>query len=88
MNRLFLPFIKSKYLVSNTIIILYNNVFNLWKKYKLNKYILYLIKEYYFNPRYPYINHFIENNLYQDNIGNLKIGYINNKSKLIWFRLK
>ena len=91
-----LPFKDCKYLTSKKMDKLYNNIYYLWKSYKLKKYALYLEKEYYSNPRLPYMKYYIENELY-DGEGegesfdsttqsNLKIGYINSKQELIWYK--
>ena len=82
-----LPYIGSKYLVNNNSLRLYNNIYSLWKHYKLKKYILYLEKEYYSNPQMPYMKYYISNELYDKDESKLKIGYINSKKELIWYRL-
>jgi len=92
---------ECKYLISKSMQRLYNNIYNLWKKYKLYKFISHLEVKYYSNPTLPYMKHYIENELYDDNnneynnniLSNmpqstLKIGFINKKNNLIWYNLK
>ena len=88
-----LPFEGCKYLTSKKMDKLYNNIYYLWKSYKLKKYALYLEIHIYSNPRLPYMQYFIENELYDEgeveasiNQSKLKIGYINNKDELIWYK--
>ena len=88
-----LPFKNCKYLISKKTDRLYNNIYNLWKSYKLKKYALYLEKEYYSNPRLPYMKYYIENELYDEGESSdsttqnkLKIGYMNSKHELIWYK--
>ena len=88
-NNLNKPFENCKYLTSKKMDKLYNNIFYLWKCYKLKQYALYLEKEIYSNPRLPYMQYYIENNLYEEkNNGGLKIGYITNKKNLIFYKIK
>ena len=84
-TNLTLPFKTCKYKTSIKMNKLYNNIYKLWKNYKLKKYIFYLIKEYYANPKYPYILYYIENMDLVKNKEN-KIGFINSKNKLIWYK--
>ncbi len=80
------PFEKCKYLTSKKMDALYNNIYKLWKSYKLNKYIKYLEREVYCNPRLPYMQYYIENKLYDENEDKLKIGYVNSKNQLIFYK--
>lgn len=85
------PFPKCKYLISNKMQKLYNNIYYMWKKYRFIKFINYLQINYYSNPRLPYMKHYIKNNLYDENANNtskLRIGYINKKNKLKLYALK
>lgn len=85
-NLLKLPFEGCKYLISDKVEKLYNNIYYLWKKYQLNKYILYLEIEY-SNPSLPYMQYYITNGLYEiDDMEKLKVGYMNSKKKLIWYK--
>ena len=54
-TNLILSFKTCKYKTSIKMNKLYNNIYKLWKQYKLKQYILYLTREYYSNPKYPYI---------------------------------
>ncbi|MEK6892355.1 MAG: hypothetical protein AABX25_04165, partial [Nanoarchaeota archaeon] len=72
---------------------LYSNIYYLWKSYKLKQYALYLQIYIYSNPRLPYMQYYIENELYDEEKGKaylnqnkLKIGYINSKDELIWYK--
>ncbi|MEK6892356.1 MAG: hypothetical protein AABX25_04170 [Nanoarchaeota archaeon] len=92
-NLLKLPFKDCKYLTSKKMDRLYNNIYYLWKSYKLKKYINYLQIHIYSNPRLSYMQYYIENELYDEEEGEastnqskLKIGYINNKNELIWYK--
>jgi len=72
---------------------LITNIYNLWKRYKLYKYINYLQQYIYSNPRLPYIQYYIENNIDELQISNTpkkitNIGYINSKNKLIWYTIQ
>lgn len=90
-NLLIKPFPNCKYLISIKMQKLYNNIYYMWKKYRLVKFINYLQIEYYSNPRLPYMKHYIKNNLYDNNTDattKLKIGYINKKNKLKLYTLK
>ncbi|MEK6892358.1 MAG: hypothetical protein AABX25_04180, partial [Nanoarchaeota archaeon] len=55
-----------KYLISKKIDNLYNNIYYLWKSYKLKKYAFYLEMYIYSNPRLPYMKYYIENELYDE----------------------
>lgn len=66
------------------------NMFKLWNKYKLYKFICHLQIKYYSNPKLPYMKHYIENQLYDDdnyyniitnNVNNNVNNNINNYSK-------
>ena len=67
-----------------------NNLYYLWKNYKLKKYINYLQQYIYSNPRLPYMKYYIENQIDDENkkLVKFKIGYINSKNQLIWYGLK
>mgnify|MGYP001595894701 CR=1 FL=1 len=89
------PYNNCKYLTSKKMDKLYKNICYLWKSYKLRKYALYLEKEYYSNPRMPYMQYYISNELYNEGEGEssnstndnkLRIGYINSKNELIWYK--
>ena len=84
-TNLTLPFKTCKYKTSHKMNKLYNNIYKLWKYYKLKQYILYLTREYYSNPNYPYILYYVENMDLVKNKEN-KIGFINSKNKLIWYK--
>jgi hypothetical protein len=77
-----------KSLVNKKMERMYNNIYYLWKRYKLNKYIKYLEINYYSNPQLPYMKYYIENELYNEDNKEFKIGYINNKEELIWYKMK
>lgn len=84
------PFEKSKYLTNKKMNKLYNNIFKLWKLYKLRSYALYLEREIYSNPRLPYMKYYINNVVYNnslDNISKFRIGFINKENKLIWYTI-
>ena len=94
-NLLKLPYEDCKYLTSKKMNRLYNNIYYLWKSYKLKQYINYLQIHVYSNPRLPYMKYYIENELYDEGEGEssdsptqnkLKIGYINSKHELIWYK--
>mgnify|MGYP001565896066 CR=1 FL=1 len=89
------PYVNCNYLTSKKMDKLYKNICYLWKSYKLRKYALYLEKEYYSNPRMPYMQYYISNELYNEDEGEssnstndnkLRIGYINSKNELIWYK--
>jgi hypothetical protein len=94
------PSDECEYLISQKMKKLRTNMFKLWNKYKLYKFICHLQIKYYSNPKLPYMKHYIENQLYDDNdydnkyynnnnvTSTLKIGYINKKNNLIWYILK
>ena len=80
-----------KYLTSKKMDKLYNNIYYLWKSYKFKKYALYLQIHIYSNPRLPYMKYYIENELYNEGEASheenkLKIGYMNSKHELIWYK--
>ena len=81
------PFENCIYKTSKKMDKLYNNIYYLWKYYKLNQYVNYLLQHVYSNPRLPYMKYYIEHNLYDTNNGRLKIGYINSKEELIFYHL-
>ena len=83
-----LPFKDCKFLISEKMERMYNNIYYLWKKHKLNKYINYLEINYYSNPELPYMKYYINNELYNEyKNGKIKIGFINSKNELIWYKL-
>jgi hypothetical protein len=82
-----LPFIDSKFLVNVRIKRMYNNIFLLWKMYKFKKYVDYLEINLYSNPQLPYMKHYIENELFEEDKKEFKVGYINDSNKLIWYKL-
>ena len=91
-DDLFQPFKTCKYKISKKMLKLYNNIFKLWKYYKLNKYIKHL-DIIYGNPELPYMKYYINNELYNmDKVEEkeypLRIGYMNSKNELIWYKLK
>ena len=81
-----LPFKGCKYLISKKMERMYNNVFYLWKYYKFNRYIKHL-EIIYSNPRLAYMQYYIENNLYDENVSDFKVGVINCNNELIWLKL-
>jgi hypothetical protein len=79
---------KSDYFVSKRMQKLYNNIYYLWKRHQLKKYILHLQKKYYSNPELPYMKYYIENELYNENTKNFRMGYINDEEELVWYKIK
>jgi hypothetical protein len=64
-----------------------NFIYKCFKYKQLKQYINYLVQHIYSNPRLPYMKYYIEHNLYDENNGKFKIGYINSKDQLIWYKL-
>ena len=85
-DDMILPFKECKYKISKKMERMYNNIFYLWKRHQLNKYINYL-EILYSNPRLPYMQYYIENNLYDENVCDFKVGILNSKNELIWYKL-
>lgn len=54
---------------------------------ELNKYINYLEINYYSNPQLPYMKYYIENKLYDEDKKEFRIGYINSKEMLVWYKV-
>ena len=86
-NLLKQPFENCKYKTSKKMDKLYNNIFYLYKLYKLKQYVNYLESTIYSNPRLPYMKYYIEHKLYDTNNGRLKIGYLNSKEELSFYHL-
>lgn len=80
---------NENYLYNENVNKLNINLYNLWKKYKVNRYINYLQQFIYSNPRMPYMKYYIQNNIDEEDKKNVKtrIGYINSNNKLIWFKI-
>ncbi len=64
-----------------------NNIFSLWKYFKLMRYVGHLNQFVYSDPRQPYMQYFIKNQLYDNNNESFKIGYITGDGKLVWLKL-
>ena len=66
------PFRKCNYLISERMQRMYDNIYNLWIRYKFYKYVNHLQIKYYSNPKLPYMKYYIENKLYDEDILNNK----------------
>ncbi len=67
---------------------IYDNIFYLWKRFKFMCYVAHLNQFDYSDPRQPYMQHFLENGLYEKNDGSFKVGYLTSDGRLIWLKLE